>query len=149
MNGVRTAPAPITTRPASHSVAGVGILRALLLGEAAIGLLLAILLSMLAAAMRDSLGGDAGLAAEQNLRFAAGFAFLFAILAAVASRGARRRRGWSWTLAALLQLLAAIATGVAILVAAWHPAFLLGFALPTLVMVVLSTASVRRALGQE
>jgi hypothetical protein len=139
----------MTSRPANHTVAGVGVLRALLLGEAAIGLVLAIMLSMLAVAMRDSIGGDAGLVAEQNLRFAAGFAFLFAILAAVASRAARRRRGWSWTLAALLQLLAAIATGVAILIAPWHPAYLIGFALPALVMVVLSTASVRRALGQD
>lgn len=149
MNAVRTAPAPMTSRRANQSVAAIGLLRALLLGEAAIGLVLAIMLSMLASATRDSLGGDAGLVAEQNLRFAAGFAFLFAILAAVASRGARRRRGWSWTLAALLQLLAAIATGVAILVATWHPAYLVGFALPALVMVVLSTASVRRALGQD
>jgi peptidoglycan/LPS O-acetylase OafA/YrhL len=149
MNAVRTAPAPRSSSLANHSVAGIGALRALLLGEAALGLVLAILLSMLASGMRDFVGGDAGRAAEQTLRFAAGFAFLFAILAAIASRGARRRRSWSWTLAALLQLLAAIGTGVAILTATWHPVYLVGFALPALVMVVLSTSSVRRALGQE
>ena len=151
MNAVPTAaPARMSSSLAHPTVMGVGALRALLLGEAAIGLVLAIMLSMLAAAMNDFLGGgDAGRAAEQTLRFAAGFAFLFAILAAFASRGARRRKGWSWTLAALLQLLAAIATGVAILNVTWHPAYLAGFALPALVMTVLSTSSVRRALGQE
>ena len=48
-----------------------------------------------------------------------------------------------------LQLVLAIGTGVAILVAAWHPVELVGFGLAIVVMLVLSTASVRRALGQE
>ena len=86
---------------------------------------------------------------EQTLRFAAGFAFLFGIFAAFASRGARRRRPSSWTLAAILQLTLAVGTGIAILVATWHPIYLVGFALAAVVMLVLSTASVRRALGQE
>jgi hypothetical protein len=42
----------------------------------------------------------------------------------------------------------AIGTGIAIMIATWHPAYLVGFALAALVMIVLSTASVRRALGQ-
>ncbi|MEO7295064.1 MAG: hypothetical protein ABIZ57_02890 [Candidatus Limnocylindria bacterium] len=127
--------------PATPRVLGVGLLRILLLGEAAGGLGLAIGLSVLASAQSEPL--------EQTLRFAAGFSFLFAIIAAVASRGARRRRTWAWTLTALLQLVLAIGTGIAVLAADWHPGYLLGFALATVVMLVLSAASVRRALGQE
>jgi hypothetical protein len=67
----------------------------------------------------------------------------------VAARGARRRRAWSWTLAAVLQLLAALGTGAALTIATWHPAYLLGFAASAVVMLVLSTGSVRRGLGQE
>jgi hypothetical protein len=127
----------------------VGVLRALLLGEAAATLVLAIALSMLASATRDFLGGDAGRAAEESLRFAAGGAFLFAVFAAIASRGARRRRPWAWTVAAILQVIGAIGTGVAVMMAEWHPLFLVGFGAAAVVMTVLSTASVRRALGQE
>ena len=130
---------PAADSSAPPRVAMVGALRALLLGEAALGLGLAIFLSMLAA--------DAG-ADENTLRFAAGGAFIFGILAAVASRGARRRRGWAWTLSVILQLLLAIGTGVAVIVATWHPAYLAGFALAAVVMLVLSTVAVRRALGQ-
>jgi hypothetical protein len=150
MNAVRSAAlTPISSAPTATRVPAIGLLRALLLGEALLGLLMAIVLSMVASALNASLGGEAGIAAEQNLRFAAGFAFLFAILAAFASRGARRRRAWSWTLAALLQLVLAVGTGIAILIATWHPAYLLGFALAAIVMLVLSAPSVRRALGQE
>ena len=127
----------------------IGVLRTLLLGEAAATLALAVFLSMLAAGLRDFLGGDAGKAAEETVRFAAGGAFLFAIFAAIASRGARRRRSWAWTLAALLQVLLAIGTGVAVMAAAWHPIYLVGFGAAALVMLVLSATSVRRALGQE
>jgi len=127
----------------------VGVLRALLLSEAAGALALAVFLSLLAGAQSEFVGGDAGRAAEEGLRFAAGGAFLFAIFAAVASRGARRRRPWAWTLAAMLQVIGAVATGVAVLVAEWHPLYLVGFALAAVVMIVLSGASVRRALGQE
>lgn len=150
MNALRTAALPpaSSAQPTSR-VPAIGLLRALLLGEAILGLLAAIVLSMVASAMRDSLGGDAGRAAEQTLRFAAGFSFLWAILAAFASRGARRRRAWSWTLAALLQLALAIGTGIAILIATWHPAYLVGFVLAAVVMLVLSASSVRRALGQD
>ena len=119
----------------------IGVLRGLLLGEAALGLAVAILLSIVA--------GQTGGEAENTIRFVAGGAFLFAIGAAVASRGARRRRGWAWTLAALLQLALAIGTGIAVIVATWHPAYLAGFVLAAVVMLVLSTAAVRRALGQE
>jgi hypothetical protein len=132
-------PTPATA--AAPRVLGLGLLRALLLLEAALGVAAAIGLSMLASEQRDSL--------EQTLRFAAGFSFVFAILAAFASRGARRRRTWAWTLAALLQLALAIGTGIAVLAATWHPAYLLGFALATAVMLVLSVGSVRQALGQE
>lgn len=150
MNAVRSADlSPLPSSAATSRVMGIAVLRALLLGEAALGLVLAIALSMLASAFTDFVGGDSGRAAEQSLRFAAGFSLIFAILAAAASRGARRRRGWAWTLAALLQLVLSVATAIAILVATWHPAYLLGFALAAIVMVVLSTPSVRRALGQE
>lgn len=132
---------PMPSASSSPRVFGIQVLRWLLLAEAALGLVLAIVLSVWA--------GDAAPAPEQNLRFAAGFSFVFAIVAAIAARGARRRRSWSWTLAALLQLIIAIATGLAILAATWHPAYLIGFALPAIVMLVLSIASVRRALGQE
>ena len=122
----------------------VGMLRMLLIGEAVLALALTIFLSVLAGGMETVVGGDATTA-----RFAAGGTFVFSILAAIASRGARRRRGWSWTLSAILQLVLAIGTGVAVLTADWHPAFLIGFALATAVMIVLSTTTVRRALEQE
>lgn len=127
--------------PATPRVVGVGVLRVLLLLEAALGLALAIGLSVLASTQTASV--------EETIRFAAGFSFVLAILAAVASRGARRRRSWAWTLAALIQLVVAIGTGIAVLTADWHPAYLLGFALATVVMLALSAGSVRRALGQE
>lgn len=140
----RRTPAATTT-----SVLAIGLLRVLLLAEAALGVALAIILSMLASDLRDSISGEAGLLAEQNVRFGAGFSFVFALLAALASRGARRHRAGSWTLAALLQLILAVGTGIAIVTTPWQPAYLLGFALATAVMIVLSTGSVRRALGQE
>ena len=124
----------------STSVPLIGVLRALLLAEAVATLVLSIYLSLLA-------GADAE--AETSLRFAAGASFLFAIFAAVASRGARRRRGWAWTMAAILQVLLAIGTGVAVMTAEWHPAYLIGFGLAAVVMVVLSTGPVRSALGQD
>jgi hypothetical protein len=138
---------PLTA--ATRSLPMMGVLRALLLGEAALGLAGAVFLSLLAAALRDFLGGDSGRATEEAVRFAAGAAFLFAIGAAIAARGARRRRTWAWTLAALLQLALAMGTGAAVIVAAWHPIYLVGFGLAAVVMFALSTASVRRALGQE
>lgn len=138
---------PVIAAPASRSTA-IGLLRTLLLTEAVLTLGLAIFLSLLASGLRDFLGGESGLAAETTVRFAAAAAFLFAIAAAIASRGARRRRTWSWTTAAVLQLLLAIGTGVAVLVAEWHPAYLVGFALATVTMLVLSTPVVRRSLGQ-
>ncbi len=116
------------------------LLRFLLLAEAVAGLALAIYLSVVA--------GDASVDAETSLRFAAGGAFVFAILAAVASRGVRRRRGWAWTLSAILQVVLAIGTGVAVMTAEWHPAYLAGFAVATVLMTVLSAPSVREALGQ-
>jgi hypothetical protein len=140
------APAAPVATPASTPM--VGVLRGLLLGEAALGLGVAVVLSLVAVALRDALGGDVGRATEESVRFGAGGAFLFAIGAAIASRGARRRRSWAWTLAAVLQLVLAIATGIAIMIAAWHPAYLVGFGLAAVVMIILSTASVRRALGQ-
>ena len=148
MNAIPASLQPMPSGSTPRSLE-IGLLRVLLVSEAALGVALAILLSMVAAQMNAFLGGEAGRAAEQTLRFAAGFSFLFAIFAAVASRGARRRRGWAWTLAALLQLILAIGTGIAILTATWHPTYLLGFALAAVVMLVLSTSSVRRALGQE
>lgn len=122
----------------------VGVLRALLIAEALGGLVLTIFLSMAASVI----GAEQGPDAEVPLRFAAGGALLLAILALIASRGARRRRSWSWTLAAMLQVVVAVATGIAVLNVAWHPIYLAPFAAAVLVMLVLSTASVRRALGQ-
>lgn len=150
MNAARTVPAaPISTVPTAARVPMIGALRALLLGEAAAALALAIFLSAAAAAMPGVLGGDPGRAAEETLRFAAGGATLFAIFAALASLGARKRRGWSWTLAAILQVVLAIGTGVAVMTSQWHPLFLAGFGFAALVMLVLSSTSVRGALGQE
>jgi hypothetical protein len=134
---------------ASASTPMVGVLRGLLLGEAALGIASAVLLSLVAAALRDTIGGELGRTTEESVRFAAGGAFLFAIGAAIASRGARRRRTWAWTLAAVLQLVLAVGTGLAVMIATWHPAYLIGFGLAAVVMIVLSTAGVRRALGQE
>jgi hypothetical protein len=134
---------------ADDSIPMIGVLRAFLLGEAVLGVAVAVFLSVLAVALRDFIGGDAGRSAEVNVRFAAGGAILFAIAAALASRGARRRRRWAWTLTVLLQLVLAVGTGLAIMIATWHPAYLIGFALAAVVMLVLSTSSVRRALGQE
>jgi hypothetical protein len=124
-------------------------LRMLLMIEAVVAVVMTVLLSSLAGGMEDILGAQASTDGTAGIRFAAGGAFVFAIAAAIASRGARRRRAWSWTLSALLQVIAAIGTGVAVLVADWHPAYLAGFALAAIVMTVLSTASVRTALGQE
>ena len=141
---------PTTASPAyANREPLVGVLRALLLAEAALGFALAILLSMLASGMGNVIGEPAAASAETPLRFAAGGTFLFAIFAMVASRGARRRRGWAWTLGALLQVGLAIGTGIAVIGATWHPAYLAGFGLAAVVMTVLSTGAVRRALGQE
>jgi hypothetical protein len=118
------------------------VLRGLLLLEAAGMLVVTIFLSLVASRLED--GGSSATA----IRFAAGGAILFAILAAAASRGVRRRRGWAWTLAAILQVLLAMGTGIAILTAEWHPLLLIGFGVPVLVMLVLSTSAVRSALGQ-
>ena len=129
-------PAPVTRAQPMMT-----FLRFLLLAEAVTGLVLAIFLSLLA--------GNADTDTETSLRFAAGGAFLFAIFAAVASRGVRRRRGWAWTLSAILQVILAIGTGITVIAATWHPAYLAGFGLAAVAMIVLSAGSVRRALGQE
>jgi len=126
----------------------IGILRALLLLEAAGGLVVAILLSLIAGQL-ESTGAEGDLDRAITIRFAAAAAFFFGLFAAIASRGARRRRGWAWTMAAILQVLLAIGVGVAIFVAEWEPYYLGGFAPAVLVMLVLSTSAVRRALGQD
>lgn len=122
----------------------VGVLRALLIGEALAGLVVAIFLSMGASVIGARQGPDA----EVPLRFAAGGALLLGIFALIASRGARRRRSWAWTMAAMLQVIIAVATGIAVLTVEWHPAYLIAFGAAVVVMLVLSTTSVRRALGQ-
>jgi peptidoglycan/LPS O-acetylase OafA/YrhL len=131
----------VATTAAPARLPALSTLRWLLLGEAALTLGLAVFLSALAA---DLLGSDA----ETNVRFAAGGAFLFAIFAAIAARGARRRRSWAWTMAAILQVLLAIGTSIAVMTAEWNPAYLAGFGFASVVMLVLSMPSVRRALGQ-
>jgi hypothetical protein len=122
----------------------VGALRVLLIGEAIGGLVVAIFLSMEASVLVAQQGPEA----DVPLRFAAGGAFLLGIFALVASRGARRRRSWAWTMAAILQVIIAVATGIAVLAVEWHPAYLVAFGAVVAVMLVLSTTSVRRALGQ-
>jgi hypothetical protein len=134
-----------TAGPAQNArVPMVGVLRALLIAEAVAGLVLAIFLSMAA----STVGAQEGPDAEVPLRFAAGGALLLGIFAAIASRGARRRRPWSWTMAAILQVIIAVAAGIAVLGVEWHPVYLVAFAAAAGVMIVLSTTSVRRALGQ-
>lgn len=145
MTALPNAAPPMTTTARAPLI---GLLRLLLLAEAAAGLALAIGVSMLAGG-GEVLGATVGAASETGLRFAAGAAFLFAIFAAVASRGVRRRRGWAWTLAAMLQVIVAVGTGIAVITADWHPGYLVGFALAAVVMMVLSMAPVRRALGQH
>ena len=133
-----------TTTP-STGTGMLGLLRGLMWVEAGATLAATIFLSMLASGVGSGLG-DAD--AETTIRFAAGGTIVFAILAAFAARGVRRRRGWAWTLSAVLQVIMAVGTGIAILVSEWHPLFLIGFGLPTVVMLVLSSGSVRTALGQ-
>lgn len=116
------------------------VLRLLLLLEA-LGLLgVTIALSMMA--------GQAG-ADEVPLRFAAGGTIILAILALYAARWVQQRRSRGWTMAAIIQVFIGFGTAAAIFVAEWQAAFIAGFAVPTLVMLVLSTASVREALGQS
>jgi hypothetical protein len=135
-------PAPATTEIPREPM--VGVLRALLLAEAAGGLVLSIVLTMAA----SLIGADQGPDAAVPLQFAAAGAFVLGVFAAIASRGARRRRSWSWTLAAMLQVVIAVATGITIFNLEWHLLYLVPFAAAALVMLVLSTSSVRRALGQ-
>jgi len=142
-----TASEPVP-QPAARGAVLV-VVRVLLLVEAALTLGLAIFLSLLASGMRDFVGGASGEAAETTIRFAAAAAFIFAIAAAVTSRGVRRHRGWAWTTAAVLQLILAIGTGVAVLSAEWHPAYLIGFGLAGVTMLVLCVPSVRSQLGQD
>ena len=139
-----TPTADATTTSASRN-AGITFTRVILLVEAALTFVLSIFLSLLASALGDFDGPEA----EMTVRWASAAAFLFAIAAAIASRGVRRRRGWAWTTAAVLQLLMAVGTGIAVLNVEWHPAYLIGFGLPALAMLVLCTPSVRRELGQE
>ena len=127
------------------------LLWVVLLIEALLGLAVAIALSLVAGGYRASLAGEAALSAEEGARWAAGGAFVFAIGALVAALGARRGRAWSWTLAAVLQLILAIAAAIAMF-AAGRPdlvaAYLVAFALAGGAMLILSTPQVRRALGQ-
>ena len=47
------------------------------------------------------------------------------------------------------QVVLAIGTGLAIMAVEWQSFFLIGFAAAAIVMLVLSTTAVRRALGKE
>jgi peptidoglycan/LPS O-acetylase OafA/YrhL len=122
------------------------LLRAVLLAQAAGGVVIAILLSLVATGLRDLSPDDVG--ADTGVRFVAAGAFVVGIAAAIAARGVRRRRAWSWMLAVLVQLALAFGTAAAVLLADWHPGYLLGFVVAALAMVVLSAAPVRRGLGQ-
>lgn len=140
---VRSPVAGVSTSPRAQGSAAVGVLCFLLLAEAAFALVLTVLLSLVA--------GEQGGGAETSTRFAAGGTFLLAIAAYVAYRGARRRRSWSWTLSAILQLILAVGAGIAMVTAgeeAVTPAYLVAFALAAGTMLLLSTSGVRRALGQ-
>ena len=132
--------------------AAVTALWVALLIEALLGVAVAILLSLMAGGYRSSLEGEAGLAAEEGTRWAAGGAFVFAIAALVAAIAVRRRRTWSWNLGALLQLILAISAGIAMFsagAAGVSAAYLVAFGLAAGTMLLLSTPPVRRALGQE
>lgn len=141
-------PTDATAAPISRN-AVIGSVRIILLLEALATVALAVVLSLLAAAERDFLGGESGARAETFLRFAATGAFLLGVAAAIAARGVRRRRTWSWTTSAVVQLLVAVGTASAVVALPWHPGFLVGFAVPSLAMLLLCLPSVRRALGQE
>jgi len=137
---------PVVSASSAHRAQGSAAVTALcilLLAEAAYALVVTIFLSLVA--------GEQGTAAETSTRFAAGGTFLFAIAAYVAFRGARRRRSWSWTLSAILQLILAVGAGIAMVTAGEEgatPAYLIAFALAAGTMLLLSTSGVRRALGQ-
>jgi len=118
----------------------------ILLVEALAGLVLSALLTFEAAGLRAVPGAELG--AGDSVQFAAAGAFVLAVAALIAARAARRRRSWAWTLAALIQLPIAIATGLVVLGEDWHPAYLLGFVLAALAMLLLSAAPVRSSLGQ-
>ena len=137
-----------TVKPIARS-GTVTALWVLLLAEAVLGVVVAILLSNAAGDQYAAVG--AGTAAEESTRFAAGGAILFAIAAFTAAMGARRRRSWSWTLGAVLQLILAIAAGIALFAAGTEGAsavYLVAFALAAATMILLSTSQVRQALGQ-
>lgn len=133
----------VQTATTASSAGSLGVLRALLLLEAATALVATIFLSALAVGVQRFLGDG-----ETTIRLAAGGVLVFAILAAVAARRVRRRRPSAWTLAALLQVLLAVGTAAAMIATTPHPAFSIGFAVAAIGMIVLSTADVRRALGQ-
>ena len=144
----RTPYHPGTVKPTARS-GTVTALWVLLLAEAVLGVVVAILLSNVAGDQYAAVG--AGTAAEESTRFAAGGAILFAIVAFTAAMGARRRRSWSWTLGAVLQLILAIAAGIALFAAGTEGAsavYLVAFALAAGTMILLSTSQVRQALGQ-
>jgi len=147
----RTPVVSAASSPRARGAGAVTALSILLLAEAAFALAVTILLSVLAGDQRGAIGGAEGIAAENATRFAAGGAILFAIAAYVAFRGARRRRSWSWTLSAVLQLILAVAAGIAMVAAGASgatAAYLVAFGLAAVTMLLLSTSQVRRALGQ-
>ena len=140
---------PVVARPRPAGYRAVTVLWVLLLAEAALGLFIAIYLSDVAGDYANALGEGTG--REVSTRFAAGGAFLFAIAAFIAANGARRHRPWAWTLGAVLQLILAIAAGIALFSAEGDGApigYLVAFALAAATLLLLSTGSVRRALGQ-
>lgn len=131
---------------ATDSVRGIEALRWALLLEAAAGVALAVILSLVATGIRDLNPDDIG--ADAGVRFAAAGAVLLAVALAIVARGVRRRRSWSWTAAAMVQVLIAIGTAAAVFIADWHPAYLVGSGVAAALLVLLSMPDVRRALGQ-
>ena len=131
---------------ATDSVRGIEALRWALLLEAAAGVALAVILSLVATGIRDLNPDDIG--ADAGVRFAAAGAVLLAVALAIVARGVRRRRSWSWTAAAMVQVLIAIGTAAAVFIADWHPAYLVGSGAAAALLVLLSMPDVRRALGQ-
>lgn len=126
--------------PVDRSRAGTFLLAALLGLEGGLAFALGVGLSMVAGALdrRTAVG----------VEFIAAAAVIFAIVSYFAARGSLRRRPWSYTLAAMLQLVMALSLGLAAFANGWQAPYVGAFGLAGAIMVTLSAQSVRTALDQ-